>query len=219
MTYPPLSLEAFEQQCARHSLKIPGGLRKFLMSTNGATCSDGYFRIFGIGEGAAIDSVHWNAIDTWKFAWPAHVRNYWCFGETPWGDQYSFKIDESGEQVFLLDAVAMQPEPIAENFEEFYRLEFLRNVESPYDEFTKEAQSRFGSLDVSEHLIHTSSILISHAEKIELVQKSRSVDAMVINGDLYSQIGEELVSRPIKEVEAFVDANGRARARVRWLAT
>jgi hypothetical protein len=168
---------------------------------------------------AVVDGVYWNALDTWKFAWPAHVRNFWCFGETPWGDQYSFNLDGRSEQVFLLDAIAMQPEPIARNFEEFYRLEFLRNVESPYDELTREAQRRFGSLEISKHLIHTPSLLVSHVESIEHVQVMRSIDAMVINGDLYTQVGEEAVHRAIKEVETFTDSNGRARARVRWLAT
>src|SRR5262245_16055769 len=91
VTYPPLTSNDFAQLCTQYELKIQAELQRFLMSTNGARSNDGYFRIFGLGPQAEIDSVNWNALNTWKFAWPARVQEFWCFGETAWGDQYAFK--------------------------------------------------------------------------------------------------------------------------------
>lgn len=217
VTYPSLAVDAIDESSVQRYQKLPSVFQRFLASTNGAMSTDGYFRIFGIGPQAAIDSVAWNALETWKFAWPPRVGDFWCFGETAWGDQYAFKIDDNYERVFFLDAISMQPEIIAVSFEEFYKSEFLRNAALPYDELTKEARRRFGSLDGSEHLIQSPSILISRVEDINQVQKVPSVDAMILNGDLFTQIGEEEQARRLKGIETFIDASGRTRVRVQWI--
>lgn len=218
-TYPPLTAEGVAQLCASHDLVLPRSFEKFLATTNGARSADGYFRIFGIGSRSEIDGLVWNAPDTWKFAWPENLQDFWCFAETAWGDQYAFELDGKSERVLFLDAISMQAESIANSFADFYQNEFLRNVASPYDEMTRQAQRRFGALSPAEHLVHSPSILISHAQDIEQVQRMPLVAAMILNGDLFSQLGTEEQIRPLKGLQTYLDAKGRTRTRVEWLSS
>ena len=73
---------------------IPDDHKDALTLSNGIESYGGCFRLFGIYTSEAIDSVAWNKTEIWKFAWGTRCSDFWCFGETAWGDQYAYSLDE-----------------------------------------------------------------------------------------------------------------------------
>ena len=140
-TYPPHTAEALRAIRMRNSVALPDAYWDFMATTNGAESIDGFFRVFGIAQPNRIDALSWNEEETWKFAWPDSAKSYWCFGETAWGYQYAFLSGDADGRVYFLDAVSMRPESIADDFQGFYRSEFLRNCDAPYDALTRQAQA------------------------------------------------------------------------------
>lgn len=206
-----------EAALSKHPL--PAQHAEFLSRMNGVVGYGGYFRLFGVEKGPAglADLTSWNDLRTWKFAWPSRVTAFLCFGETAWGDQYAFAMDELGApspRVYYLEALMMAAEPIAESFDAFLENEFLRNCRSPYDSVLVRMRSRLGDLRPDEHLIYVPSPLITGSENDDHVRKMPAVASMVVNGDLATQLGDEDMSKQIERVEPYTDTNGRSRLRV-----
>jgi hypothetical protein len=203
--------------------ELPSQHVELLRWANGLTGYGGYFRILPIAPNERAEWLptidEWNDTETWKFAWPESVAEYCCFGETAWGDQYAYKRSELSRgrsAVYFLDAVAMQAEPVARSFEEFMQKEFLRNCRAPYDEMTVRARQRLGNVLASEHVIHVPSVLLTDSEDIDSVSKMPATAAMIINGDMASQLLDQLESREVSSVESYLDAKGRTRLKVVW---
>jgi hypothetical protein len=199
---------------------LPGAHRQFLDAVNGAEVFDGYYRLFGLGGDVAVDLERWNAPDTWKFAWHGRPDRYWCFGETVWGDQYAYDLEELREgqtaRVYFLEGVTLAAEPLADNFEHFLETDFLRNARRPYDSQSVKAHQRFAELPVTEHLAYQPSLLLGGAESLDNVVKLPALAAMIIQGDICTQMYGQLASRRVQETQLYEDDRGRMRIRVVW---
>lgn len=197
-------------------IALPPVHQALLEECGGATAYDGYFRLFGSGSGR-FGLKNWNDGDTWKFAWPKRVAQYFCFAETAWGDQYAYRLTDgviASEQVFFLDALRMEPEALFPTFEAFLTGEFLRNASAPYDSALVSVAARLGPLPVDKHLSQVPSQLVTGIEDPGSVQTLPAIDAMVFNGDLYRQIIEARRDAPVRAVEVVGDSNGRPRLQV-----
>src|SRR5688572_985513 len=174
-----------------HGLLMPIPHEEILRKSNGLAVFSGYFRLFGIKTRTCVDALWWNDPNCWKFAWSDRCQNYWCFGETAWGDQYAYRIDNlsRGEySVYFLDALSMTAEKIASNFEEFFEKEFIRNANQPYDGMIIKAQESLGPLDSESLLVYTPSLLLGGNEDLQNVQTMNARAAMICNGDIALQL-------------------------------
>jgi hypothetical protein len=203
-------------------VSIPDSLHALLTKANGLLAYGGYFRVLGIGGASSVDLVSWNDPGTWKFAWPEHVNDYFCFAETGFGDQYAFRYDElsrSRQPVHFLESLTLQPEQCADDFDAFLRDELLRNATQPYDEMIVSARRSLGDLSVDEHVIYSPSPLITGSETVENLMKLPAVASMIINGDLASQLRNGPAVGQIQRVDVVFDDKGRGRIKVLWADT
>lgn len=200
-------------------VKLPTDHQEALLGSNGIEVFGGYFRLFGVGEVSANDMTAWNREDAWKFAWSGRCADYWCFGETAWGDQYAYRISDLGSgnaTVYFLDCLAMTPTAIASDFTEFLQNEFVRCAQSPYDEMVVEARHTLGNLGIEEHLIYLPSPLLGGTEEIANVQKMNARSAMICNGDIAIQLDAGPPGGNVIGVALYEDAEHRARLRLTW---
>jgi hypothetical protein len=213
----PVRLNELLAELERQSVSLPEAHLQFLADSDGAETYGGYFRIFG---GVAL--IEWNARETWRFAWPSVLDEYFFFGETAWGDQYAYRVADmrlgADPPVYYLDAIMMSEGKgkLASSFVDFIENDFLRNSVAPYDEILVEARKKYGDLDVTQHIIYAPSPLITGAEHLEHVIVMPARAAMIANGDLATQLGDELQSRPIRGIEPYEDELGRTRLKVIW---
>lgn len=217
---PAASSDSFRQLRRQYRIELPRNHIQLLSTANGIMVYGGFFRLFGVGCEHCIDMIKWNNPTTWKFAWANALDDYWCFGETAFGDQYAYKMNELGgtkpATVYLLEHVTMTSEIIANNIDDFLANEFARCAESPYYEFHIQSRAKVGDLDWHEHVAHVPSLLISGEELIDNVAKMEAIATMIINGDLAVQLAGELVDRGIRSLEPYEDGNGKIRIRVLW---
>jgi hypothetical protein len=197
---------------------LPQDHIELLRMANGIAAYYGYFRLFGVDCVDCINLTWWNENETWKFAWPQHVRRYLSFGETAWGDQFAYDTEalaRGDATVFLLDGFEMEAEPIAESFAGFLTAEFLRQAENPYDSMTRAAKERVGPLEWNEHVTYIPSLLLGGDERIENVTKMNARASMIVNGDIATQRAAAPERSP-SFVENYEDDFGRLRTRVVW---
>lgn len=201
-------------------IALPATHLEFLKVANGISIFGGYFRLFGCSTAATIDMVKWNSSDLWIFAWNKPLDEFWFFGETAWGDQYAYRRDElrksAAPRVFFLEGITMNAEPIADDFDDFLEIEFLRNARRPYDSNLVAARHRCGNLEPLEHIAYIPSPLLTGEERVDSVSKMDAVASMIVNGDLSSQLAAQSQGRPIRKLQPYEDSNGRARIRVVW---
>jgi hypothetical protein len=137
-------------------VQIPSVHLELLNFANGMMVYGGYYRLFGIGCISCIDMSKWNLRETWKFAWPGHVDEYWCFGENAFGAQYAYLRSDLAQgndaKVYFLEHMTMTPEPLAPNFETFLESEFLRCARDPFYQFHKLTRKGLGDLHWGEHV-------------------------------------------------------------------
>lgn len=214
--------QAPESSLLMHVPKLPSVHALLLSQSNGLSCYGNYFRLFGVTAGDVgqpMDLDRWNSAEMWKFAWPVSLAEYLCFGETAWGDQYAYRIDELGRAdppVYFMEAITLQPEPLAESFEEFISEELLRNCEEPYDDMLVAARRKVGDLADEDHIAYVPSPLIAGDESIDHVVKMNAIAAMIANGDLAAQLTGENQSRQIAGLQPYTDPQGRPRLKVIW---
>lgn len=204
-----------------HGLMLPDAHKLVLQWSNGVELYGGYIRLFGLYTTESIDAYDWNDRECWKFAWADRCSAYWCFGETAWGDQYAYSLKERHEgedaNVYLLDALSMTPQIVASSFVGFLRDEFLPSARDPYDDLLKQARQRFGSLDVTSHLMYVPSVLLGGAEDINNVQIMNARSAMICNGDVAIQLDSAPSHMGVKGVQSYVDELHRTRLRLVWM--
>ena len=202
------------------SIGLPAAHQDILSQANGITVYDGYFRLFGVGCSDGTDLLHWNDLDTWKFAWDLDLSRFLCFGETAWGDQYAYATDDlhlgRAPTVYYLDSILMKAEALCEGFEAFIKAEFLRCATNPYDRMIVAARNKIGRLDWGSHIIYMPSLLLGGQDSVENVAEINAVAGMIINGDLASQCANETLKRRVKALQDYVDSKGRPRIRVLW---
>ncbi|TCL70685.1 hypothetical protein EDC14_10092 [Hydrogenispora ethanolica] len=199
---------------------LPQKHQELLAYSNGIEVYGGYFRLFGLDPKNDLEMINWNDYQKWKFAWLDKVADFWCFGETAWGDQYAYRYDEllkgNSSKVYFLYAATMEAEMICNDFEEFFEKEFLRCAIAPYDVMISIARKRLGDLDNRFHIVYNPSLLLGGHEEIENVMKLPATTAMIFNGDLATQLTNEPMERAVKEIQIYQDERGRNRIRVIW---
>jgi hypothetical protein len=168
---------------------LPLDHARLLSLTNGLEGYGGYFRLFGLGPWSVRDMRRWNAPRGWRAAWRGRAENWWCFGETAWGDQYAYAASddllESDPTVYRLDAHRLEPEPVAACFGEFLRAEFGRNALGPRDDMTVAARERFGDLDPALQLAYVPSLLLGGDDDLCNVIALPAREAMTLAGEAY----------------------------------
>jgi hypothetical protein len=211
---------AFDKLKHDCELVLPKDHEEVLRWSNGVEAYAGYVRLFGIHTTESIDAVMWNEYEFWKFAWGNRCSEYWCFGETPWGDQYAYSYRSlqggSAPEVYFLDAVAMRPEIIASSFAEFFEREFLRSAKEPYDVMIKKARQKLGALDISSHLVYVPSLLLGGREEINNVQKMNARSAMICNGDIALQLAAGPDEGTVQAIQSYEDELHRTRLQLVW---
>jgi hypothetical protein len=207
------------QPLIRAEVVLPEDHQALLLSLGqGISGLNGYFRLFGDLRNGYGSLTYWNDLETWKFAWPKHVQEFICFGETAWGDQYCYKREDVSSQdnppVYFLDAIRMNPEVAYRNFDEFFFKDFMRNLTSPYSEMVLATRQKFFELDPKIHLIQSPSMLLCGKEDISLLIKQPAVSAMVVNGDILQQLRSEGQNSKLLRSEPHIDEKGRSRLRL-----
>ncbi len=197
-------------------LRLPADHFESLSAANGLSIYEGYFRLFGAECSECQDLITWNQEDTWKFSWDRDLTEFVCFGETAWGDQYAYKKGKGDSPIYFLDAFRMEPEVIAENFQEFLSREFVRCANKPYDELLIQARNKVGRLDWSQHVTYIPSPLLGGEEDAKNITVLNARASMIANGDLATQCRNESADRKVRSLESYTDRQGRARIRVNW---
>ena len=202
-------------------ITIPRDHQDALIRSNGIEAYGGYFRLFGVHTSETIDSVAWNKAETWKFAWGNRCSDFWCFGETAWGDQYAYAIESihgvQDASVYLLEASSMTPRIWTSSFSEFLEKEFLRSAKIPYDKMTTLARQKFGVIETGYHLVYVPSLLLGGSEDINNVVKLDASAAMICNGDIAVELEAAPDEKILKEVQTYEDDSHRSRLRLVWV--
>jgi hypothetical protein len=79
-----------------------------------------------------------------------------------------------------------------------------------------EARQKLGDLDGSSHVVSVPSPLIAGAHSADNAMVMPARAAMIANGDLATQLGDQPQARPVLAIEPFEDSRGRPRLRVVW---
>lgn len=218
--YSPLSQIEIERILTGAGLVLPSAHLEALAFSDGAMVCGGYFRIFGLNAANPTSLLSWNAPNLWKFAWDGKADDYLCFGETAWGTQTAYRLDELGTHdepaVYMLDSNAMEPSVLFDSFQSYVETGFRQNAVHTYSEDVIRARKDVGDLSIEEHVVFVPSILITGAAELSGIQKMGAATAMILNGDLYRQLGEERADRPIRQLETYTDDLGRVRIKVIW---
>lgn len=209
----------FQELYSSCHIRLPASHEDLLISSNGIETFFGYFRLFGLSTTLTIDALLWNQEDYWKFSWGDKCKEYWCFGETVWGDQYAYLLNDlfnGKECVYILDAYSMNGEKISENFNDFFFSEFLRNAKHPYDQMILTAFKKFGSLYSDQHLVYAPSLLLGGIEELSKIERMNARSAMICNGDIASQIEQGPPKGRVIQVSSYIDDKGRSRLQLVW---
>jgi len=201
---------------------LPESHRALLTLTNGIDVFGGYYRLFGAGESCNTDMSEWNEVQSWKFAWPqSTAHRFLCFGETAWGDQFAYALDELGRRdprVYFLGGFTMNASLLAKSFEHFLERTFLRTAFRPGDSVLIGARRRLGDLTPRQHIVYVPSLLLGGCdERVENVSVMAARAAMVVNGDLHTQLSEAGNDREVCRVEGFTDSLDNPRVQVLWV--
>lgn len=212
---------ATPEQCRRPAglPPLPDAHLAMLRESNGLLLYDGYFRVLGLSGSPIGDLLGWNAAETWKFAWPGGLDEYLCFAETAWGDQYAYEasgLSRGRERVVLLDALRMQPRVLAITFADFAERYLVRNAVEPFDSVLRAARQEVGALTPGVHLVFSPPTLLTGEERVEQLVKMDAREAMILNGDLWSQLGQAPEGLAVAGLEVVADELGRPRMRVTW---
>lgn len=205
---------------------LPPDHEAFLRQSNGLTWFDGYERLFGVLTSNELDSVRWNALETWKFAWlmqESHITDYWCFAANAVGCQYAYRVADlkkgNATPVYELFFSGMAPEQVAESFSDYCRT-FLLKDQVVYSLLAK-AKLRFSKVTLDSFLIHAPPFmfLTDDGDKTPHLQVMNSRTAMIFNGDVRDQAFNPIVGDDWEPalVIPFVDKQKRARLSVDWL--
>lgn len=198
---------------------LPSGHVELLQRSNGLRLYDGYFQLFAVGS----PLKSWNDLETWKFAWPVGLDEFLCFGETVWGDQYAYRLGELRKleyaPVYFLDALRMGSRQLASGFTEFGEKYLTRNSTRPFDSVLREAHQALGPMPPSTHLVFSPPLLLNGDENPQNLVKMPARQAMILNGDLWSQLSNPPADVAVAGLDVVMDDRGRDRVRVRWTPT
>lgn len=205
----------------REALGLPASHRAVLARWGGLVTNDGLARLRGSERVHGMDSIEeWNLEPTWKFAWPRErcLAEYLCFGETAFGDQYAYRVDEMTREhapVYMLGAETMESRQIADDFDDFVEGYLLIDHEDP-GEWVTAAMNKFGTVDPSMQVALIPPPIVQDTENPEYVLMPARTHLIAL-GDLYTQIVfRNKANRSVSGLEQYTDAAGRPRIRVRF---
>lgn len=214
---------------ATWGVHLPDAHLELLQLTNGVIAEDGHNRFFGIGATAAIDMVEWNSEGCWKFAWHGRADPYLCFGEDVWGNQYAYRFEDlrstaPGPPLWFLGGIDLTPFSMQrQSFEEFLTYGFVRNAQGLVDNddgrLTKE---RFPVLGADELLVPMPPGLLMGVDDqsipamVDRAEVMSARVAMIVNGDVCTQLNERLMGRLPDRFEVVEDEQGRTRLKLVW---
>lgn len=219
-THPGVGDAALSEFETEFRLRLPPEHAEVLRWSNGVEAYDGFYRLFGIGGGGAIDAVAWNHPRCWRFAWNTSVNRYWFIGESAWGAPYAYEIDSfrGGEPipVYILSGLTMTPQYRVPSFAEFFDKYFVPSAVSPRDQMSVSAREKFGRLGVGTHLVFSPSPLMGVTPVLDNVMQMDAVAAMIIQGDIATQLASAPPGGRLTRVEPYEDDNHRMRLRLIW---
>jgi hypothetical protein len=198
---------------------IPDDYSEFLSKVNGVSGYFGYVRIYGVNPVKHTDVIGWNRIETWKFAWGKKVSGYFCFAGDAFGAQYAYEFNDGvfGTNIYMLDAYTMDVQIEFCSFEDFFETEFLRICAAPYDRVMLSAHRKFGRVDAKNHFIYSPSLHLGGQEDLENLVEMEAETAMILNGDVYTQLYSAEEGSVLKGVSQYVDGTGRDRIKLDFL--
>jgi hypothetical protein len=206
---------------AASGVHLPPELVRWLTCSNGAELFDGYVRIFGVGQNASIDSVVWNDINCWKFAWGTSTLPYWCFAETAWGDQFAFELTDlssnSNPTVFMLHWATMSLYDYVCPLNRF--LEDRLILQTNLDWFDRQTRNKFPFVEVDMHLTFTPPLsMLPHGDEwdVAYVSKLNARATMICNGDIAMQEKLWPPGATPAGLETYEDDQGRTRLKILW---
>jgi SMI1 / KNR4 family (SUKH-1) len=216
---PPAPRREIERVEAFVGARLPEPHRALLLRANGLTTNFGYERLFGVGDGPQ-DIGPWNADGTWKFAWPKPLQDYLAIGQTGWGDQLAYRLTDLRrgiEAIHWLDGLMVEPgeSPVADSFEALVE-DLAARARTP-DEKVQEARRQIGDLGPNKLAVFWPPPLLIGLERAAALTKMPARAAMIINGDLATQLLDRATeTRRVDRIELYLDNVGRPRVRVRW---
>lgn len=193
---------------------LPDVHRRLVAGTSGISVYHGAFRLFGESSSAESTGLgDWNEVENWRFAWADRLDGFVLFGESAWGDQYAYRQegDELEPDVYFLEAISLEAEPIAATFDQFVAEEFLPNAWEPYDVMTVAAVNRLGPIRFDQHWTYAPSLALGGAEDLANVVVLPAATAMRIAGDIAVGLRDD---RNPSSLVPWVDARGRQRLRL-----
>ncbi|HTL53917.1 MAG TPA: hypothetical protein VL860_15190 [Planctomycetota bacterium] len=221
--FPPMDeagLKILPPDARRAMDTMPALHRELLQRTNGLSAWSGYFRLFGFGytPQGAPDAFIWNLPNMWKFTWPGQVAEFFCFGDDGWGNQYVYRTvgmalkPEAG--IFRLDWSMLAPTQIADTFEQFLEREWLVNARGPRDVKLAQAAAQFGPLATDQLLNYMPSPLLGGAETPENLRVLNARQAMILNGDIFSQWNTAPKGSVLQRIDTQMDRLGVMRLKL-----
>jgi hypothetical protein len=218
--YPGCTSDDIALVEADAGIVLPESHRTFLMHSDGAETYGGYYRLFGARRGAPTDLRTWNSPDFWKFAWGGLASEFFCFGESAWGDQFAYRASSmtggTEPEVYMLHNTSMLAINIAENFSVFLSRSFLRSAINPFSGIIIESRNKFGDIGDEDHLILKRSILLDGENNINNIALIGARASMIINGDLATEYNGLPDGAQITGVRTYEDEHGRIRVAIEW---
>lgn len=214
--HPGLDEETLDEESRALYRSLPEPHRLLLRFSNGLEILGGSYRLFGIDR-----LVEWNRPETWKFAWGEMAEPYLCFGESVLGNQDAYRWDESGNRgpspVYELYAVTLEPIVTYDSFEEYVRERFVSPPDDPYTARIRKARQKLGDFRADQLLVYVPSPLLTEGQlDLQELMPMDATTAMIVNGDLASQIAWRESLDGFQGLETYQDESGRPRVRARW---
>jgi hypothetical protein len=216
-------LLARDPESARLFATLPPIHQRLLRTTDGLETLGASYRLLGFDRPSVTALAAWNREETWKFAWGAMAEPYLCFGQSVLGNQYAYRWDALGKgdatPVAELYAVTLEPVVEHDSFADFLRGEVAQVPDDPYHERIRRARERFGDFDPDQLLVYVPSPLLAggRVDRSELLPMEAAT-AMIVNGDLASQLAHRTDLDGLERLETYRDERGRERVRVVWAA-
>lgn len=195
-------------------MRLPVAHRGLLAATNGVEAGGNYLRLFGAGRGSLYDLAEWNSLELWKFAWTDEVHDCLLFAQDGAGEQVGYRMADvrPGRPEPPVVSVSLddpRPRPLHASFEAFMS-QWAEQAEA------YSAAPPVAGLGPNEVLVHTPSRLIASSLDESEVLRMDAVAAMVVSGDVWTQIAQAELGAAVDHLQPYIDQNGRARIRLVW---
>ena len=125
--------------------------------------------------------------------------------------------DASGVLVIrFLNFYMSQARQLAPNFNEFGERFLTRNAIDPFDSVLRQAHEKLGRIQPDTHLVFSPPVLLTGEERLEDVMRMPARQAMILNGDLWTQLANPPRDATVAGLAVVKDEQGRDRMKVAW---